>query len=292
MPAKRNKSPAATNRAVARAPIAGTRKKIAKRGTAISQKRPKPARRQRDIIARVLAALEYIADAKEPVTAADLSTALGIPRATAYRLFARLGQEQVVIPELGGRGFGAGKRLSDLAVAVLASSTRHGARHRILQRLVDEVGETCNLTALSGSEVVYIDRVETHWPLRMHLSPGSRVPIHCTATGKLLLSLLPKREMDAVIKAAPLRRYAERTITDPEKLAAELARIRAEGVGVDNEEFVTGMVAVSVPVLDTHGHAVAALAVHAPIVRLSLKAAYQHVPTLRRAAAALSELLD
>jgi IclR family acetate operon transcriptional repressor len=292
MPAKKHKLPATANRSAAPAPVARPRKKIAKRGMAVGQKRPKPARRRRDIVSRILAALEYIAEAKEPVTAADLSTALDIPRATAYRIFSRLEQEQVVSPELGGRGFGPGKRLSDFAVSVLTSSTRHGARHRILQRLVDEVGETCNLTTLSGSDVVYIDRVETHWPLRMHLSPGSRVPIHCTATGKLLLSLLPKREMDAVIKAAPLRRYSERTITDPEKLAAELARIRAEGVGVDNEEFVTGMVAVSVPVLDKHGHAVAALAVHAPIVRLSLKAAYRHVPTLRKAAAALSALLE
>ncbi len=285
---------AATKKAIAAAPVGRSRKRGAKRETAASvRRRAKPARtkRQHDVVSRLLAALEFIARAKAPVTAADLAGDLGIPRATAYRIFTRLEQERVVVPEPGGRGFAAGERLSELAMAALTSSTRHGARHRVLQGLVDAVGETCNLTTLSGGDVVYVDRVETHWPLRMHLSRGSRVPAHCTATGKLLLSLLPKKEMEQLIRVAPLRRYSERTITDPDKLVAELARIRSEGVGIDNEEFAAGMVAVAVPVFDRNRRAIAALAVHAPVVRLSLKAARRHVPALRKAAGALSDLL-
>ncbi len=294
MPDKTHRTVAVAKTSAAPAALKKQRKRVAKRPAAPgARKRAKPARtgRPRDVVSRILAALEYIAQAKDPVTAADLSVALRIPRATAYRLFTRLEQEQVVVPELRGRGFAAGERLSDLAMAVLMSSTWHGARHRILQGLVDEIGETCNLTTLCGGDVVYLDRVETHWPLRMHLSRGSHVPFHCTATGKLLLSLLPEREMNELIRAAPLRRYSQRTITDADKLAAELARIRADGVGVDDEEFVAGMIAVSVPVFDKNQRAFAALAVHAPVVRLPLKAARRHLPALRKAAAALSALL-
>ncbi len=294
MPDNRKKKAAAAKKAVAR-PAERPRKRVAKReAVAGVRQSAKPAKTKRphDVVSRLLAALEFIAQAKEPVTAADLATSLAIPRATAYRIFTRLEQEQIVIPEPGGRGFAAGERLSDFAMAALTSSTRHGARHRVLQGLVDEVGETCNLTTLSGGDVVYLDRVETHWPLRMHLSRGSRVPAHCTATGKLLLSLLPEREMETMIRAAPLPRTSERTITDPDKLIVELARIRAEGVGIDNEEFAAGMVAVAVPVFDKKQRAFAALAVHAPVVRLSLKAARRHVPALRKAAAALSDLLS
>ncbi len=251
---------------------------------------PRPQEKH-DTVSRVLAVLEYIAQASQAVTAADLSANLGIPRATAYRLFARLEQERVLVPELDGRGYSEGKRLSDLAVAVLANSTRHGARHRVLKSVVDEIGETCNLTTLCGSEVVYIDRVETDWPLRMHLSPGSRVPIHCTATGKLLLSLLPEHRRNELVRAAPLRHHTEHTITDPDQLIAVLARIRADAIGVDDEEFAAGMVAVAVPVNDQQGQACAALAVHAPKVRLPLQAALRHVTILRNAAAALSALL-
>lgn len=295
MPDKPHRRAAAAKKKSVTALVGRPRREAAKRAAAADVRpRTKPTRSKRphDVVSRLLVALEFIAQAKEPVTAADLASRLGIPRATAYRIFSRLEQEQIVLPEPGGRGFAAGERLSDLAMAALSSSMRHGARHRVLQGLVDEVGETCNLTTLSGGDVVYLDRVETHWPLRMHLSRGSRVPAHCTATGKLLLSLLPEREMEAMIRAAPLRRTSERTITDPDKLIAELARIRAEGVGIDNEEFAAGMVAVAVPVLDKNRRAVAALAVHAPVVRLSLKAARRHVPALRRAAAALSDLLS
>jgi IclR family transcriptional regulator, acetate operon repressor len=294
MPGNKQKTAVTAKRTAVATPVMRHRKStILERPVVIGHRQIKPPRtgRRRDIIARILSALDYIAQAKAPVTAADLSADLGIPRASAYRIFTRLEQEQVLIPELDGRGFTAGRRLSDFAVTVLTNSTRHGARHRVLQQLVDELGETCNLTALCGSDVVYIDRVETHWPLRMHLSPGSRVPIHCTATGKLLLSLLPERRMNELIRAAPLRRYSERTITNPDQLVAALARIRSDGVGVDDEEFAAGMVAVAVPVFDAHKQVCAALAVHAPIVRLSLKAARRHVPVLRKAAAALAGLI-
>jgi DNA-binding IclR family transcriptional regulator len=248
-------------------------------------------RSPRDLVSRVMSALEYVARANRPVTAAEFSADLGIPRASAYRIFLRLEQDRVLIPEPGGRGYAKGRRMSDFAVSVLVNSVNHAARHRVLRNLVDEIGETCNLTMLCGSEIVYIDRVETDWPLRMHLAPGSRVPSHCTATGKLLLSFLPERQMEAIVRSAPLRRYTERTIVDPDRLVAKLARIRKERVGIDDEEFAAGMVAVAVPVLDERGKAIAAIAVHAPSVRLPLEAARRHVRTLRRAAAALSPLL-
>jgi len=248
-------------------------------------------RQPRDLVARVISALEYAAHTDRPVTAADFSAERKVPRASAYRIFARLMQELVLIPEPNGRGYAKGRRFDELATAVLVNSSSRGARHRVLRALVDEIGETCNLTMLWGADIVYVDRVETDWPLRMHLAPGSHVPSHCTATGKLLLSLLPERQMKALLRAAPLRGYTERTITDPARLAAELARTRKAGIGVDDEEFAAGMVAVAVPVLDERGRARAAIAVHAPAVRLPLDAAKRHVPALRKAAAALSALL-
>jgi len=268
--------------------MAGKRIKASSRGAARASGSD---RQPRDLVSRVVLALEYAAHSSRPVTAAGFSTERGVPRASAFRIFAKLQQERMLIPEPGGRGYAKGRRFDDLATAVLVHSPAYGARHRVLRALVDEIGETCNLTMLVGAEIVYVDRVETDWPLRMHLAPGSHVPSHCTATGKLLLSLLPERQMKALVKAAPLRRYTERTITDPARLIAELARTRKAGIGIDDEEFAAGMVAVAVPVLDERGRARAAIAVHAPAVRLPLDAAKRHLPALRKAAAALSPLL-
>src|SRR5690606_27382520 len=106
--------------------------------------------------------------------------------------------------------------------------SERGTRHRILESVVEEIGETVNCTMLDGSDVVYLDRVETAWPLRLHLQPGSRVPLHCTASGKLFLAHLTKRARDKLVGAGPLLRYTEHTITDPLKFEKELARIRKD----------------------------------------------------------------
>jgi DNA-binding IclR family transcriptional regulator len=139
--------------------------------------------------------------------------------------------------------------------------------------------------------VVYVDRVETAWPLRMTLTSGSHVPLHCTASGKLLLALLPKASRERLTPQLALNRYTESTITDPKRLAAELARIRANRYATDNEEFHAGLVCVAVPVTGKK-RACAALAVHAPVSRMPLERALSYLPVLRRAAAAMSSTLD
>ncbi len=106
--------------------------------------------------------------------------------------------------EADGRHYGTGARLRRLAENLLLNATQHGARHAVLRRLVDELGESCNITTLSGSEVVYLDRVETAAPLRFYLHPGSRVPVHCSASGKVFLAqMTPAQRRNA---CSPTRR--------------------------------------------------------------------------------------
>ncbi len=146
-----------------------------------------------------------------------------------------------------------------LAVNVLMQAGPAAARHAILQQLVDKIGETCNLTMLSGDDVVYLDRVETQWPLRMHLQPGSRVPLHCTASGKLLLAFLPSAQRQRLVASLPLRAHSAHTITNAEALHAELAETRRRRLGVNNQENLEGMIAVAVPVMRNRNRACARL---------------------------------
>jgi DNA-binding IclR family transcriptional regulator len=164
-------------------------------------------------------------------------------------------------------------------------------RRAILARLVGEIGETCNFTMLDGDQVIYVDRVETAWPLRMTLTSGSHVPLHCTASGKLLLALLPKASRERLTAHLGLMRYTGSTITDPARLAAELARIRTCRYATDNEECHAGLVCVAVPVMDANKRVCAALAVQAPVSRMPLARALEHLATLRRAAAAMASTL-
>jgi len=237
---------------------------------------------------RALELLEAIVAADRPLDVADVATATGLPKATVYRLCALLEREGFLTPDVASKGLGVGPRVQELALGVMSMSSSNSYRHQILSALSREIGETCNFNVPAGSEILYLDRVETEWPLRTQLPAGSRVPLHCTASGKLYLSSLPAAKRDRLIEALPLEAFTPNTITDAKELVAEVERIRESRVGTDNEEFVTGMVAAAVPIEDAQGRLGALLAFHAPVVRMDMDEALRHVPALWRAANKLS----
>ncbi len=241
---------------------------------------------------RTFALLERIVAADAPITLNAVTAGAGLPKPTVYRMLATLEDAGLVSREPEGRRVVAGPRLTRLALDVLRNGVARGPRRAILQQLAREVAETCNLTTIEGAEVVYLDRVESAWPLRMTLQPGSRVPLHCTASGKLLLALLPAGRRKRIVDALPLPRFTDRTIVDRCRFADELARVRRERVATDNEEYLAGLVCVAVPVVTADGRVVASVAVHAPVARMPLAAALDHLPSLRRAAAALGPTFD
>jgi DNA-binding IclR family transcriptional regulator len=232
--------------------------------------------------------LEALVAADRPASLAELTDASRLPKPTLYRMLAMLEAANLVAREPGARRYAPGPRLAALGRNVMLNASLRTERHAILARLVEEIGETCNFTMLDGEAVVYLDRVEAAWPLRMNLSSGSRVPLHCTASGKLLLALLPKDARVRLSAHLALTRYTDTTITDPRRLSAELARIRAQKYATDNEEFHTGLVCVAVPIADARRRVCAAIAVHAPVSRMPLERALAHLPGLRRAAASMA----
>lgn len=237
---------------------------------------------------RALTLLEYVSAASRPVSTADITNDFGFPRATAHRLLLQLESEGYLEREPDGTRFLVGPRFAKVALNALVNSAERGARDAILRSLADEIGETCNFTVADGSELVFIHRVEANWPLRLDFHAGSRVPLHCTASGKLLLAFMPARQSQRIVAAAPLKRYTDNTVTNPKRLMAELERIRADRLSTDDEEYLAGMIGVAVPVLDRSNRVCAGLAVHALAARMSLEVAKQYVPTLRKASAALT----
>jgi IclR family transcriptional regulator, acetate operon repressor len=163
------------------------------------------------------------------------------------------------------------------------------ARRAILQQLVDIVQESCNLTISSGDDIVYLDRVQVNWPLSMVLGAGSRVPYHCTSSGKLLLSFLPKQQRERLLKKLPLRGITSQTITSVDLLREELAEIRKKRVSFNHQEFVRGLVAIAVPVMINKERACAAVAIQSPIERTSIEDLLRFLPELRSAAAEIAE---
>lgn len=238
---------------------------------------------------RLIELLEQLAALDRAFTLADAVQGSGWPKPTVHRMLQQLETGGLIVREPDGRRYQLGERALLLAETLMRGSTRQGVRRAVLRQLVAEVGESCNLTALAGAEVMYLDRVETAFPLRMELRPGSRVPLHCSASGKLFLAHMPPAKRAALIEQMPRERLTPQTLTEPAELEAEFQRIRQVGYSVDAEEFIAGMVCVAVPVRPVSGSEPrVALALQAPAARMPLEAVLRQVPALERAAQAMA----
>ncbi|KRI01366.1 IclR family transcriptional regulator [Curvibacter sp. PAE-UM] len=238
---------------------------------------------------RLFDLLEVLVREGRALTLAEAVAASGWPKPTVHRMLAQLETGELLVREPDGRRYALAPRLLRLSEAALAGSTQQGVRHAVLRQLVADVGESCNFTALSGSEVLYLDRIESAFPLQLNLRPGTRVPIHCSASGKLLLAHLPAAQRNALLDGLPLERHTATTLTTRAALEAEFKRIRKDDYSVDAEEFVEGLVCVAVPVRGPDGQgARCAVALQAPVARMSLAQAIEKLPRLQEAALALA----
>ena len=243
-------------------------------------------------VGRALDILEAVTSAERPLTPTEIAATLDLPKATVHRLCGTLEERGYLQTRLSGRGLQAGHRLAHLALGVLASAPFQARRRAILETLSKEIGETCNVAVPDGTEMIYYDRAETHWPVRVQLAVGSRVPACATAGGKMYLSSLAPTHRERVIGNLALQRYTANTIVERGALDAELERTAARGYSLDNEEYIEGMVALAVPITDARGRLYATLSFHAPCMRVPFERVTEFLPAVRAAATELATLID
>ena len=208
-----------------------------------------------------------------------------------HRLLSQLEELQLVQRDLYKERYRIGKRFGRLAVNGLATMASNKRIHEILEGLVAEVRETCNIGVLDGNEVVYIDRVECDWPLRVQLQAGSRVPAYCTAIGRLLLAHRTPGQLEQCLNSVLLMPLSGNTITKADTLRIALEAIRTQCFSINNQEDSIGMLAVAVPILGADKSVMAGLALHGPEARLSESRATSLVARLNSAARDISYFL-
>lgn len=241
---------------------------------------------------RAFRVVEILAQEGRPLTLSDMIQLTGLPKPTLHRILTQFEDAGLLVREPDGRSYVVGDRLSRYALNALRHSAAGRARRAILHRLVGEIQESCNVAVFQKGDVIYVDRVEADWPLRLHVpSSGVSLRPHCCASGKLLLAHLPAEERDRLVELMALERFTERTITDRHVLLSELDRILGVGYAVDTEEYVLGVACVAVPVRDRRGVVVAALAVQGATARLPLMRALDLVPQLQVAAQQITATL-
>lgn len=240
---------------------------------------------------RLFSLLELIAGQEKHFSLQDLVDISDIPKPTLHRMLQQLESVGMLVKDTDGRQYCVGGRLRRFAEDLLLNDTKYGARHAVLRVLRNELGENCNITALSGNEVLYLDRVETDAPLRFYLRPGSRVPVHCSASGKILLAQMPPAQRRRLLSGVTFEKYTNNTISSLENLELELEKVKEQGYAFDNEEFLPGLFCVAVLVTRANGtRSNMAVATQAPIMRMTTEKSLAALPALRRAANALMKI--
>ena len=219
------------------------------------------------LLGKAIDVLEAISDRGGAADHAALSRDCGLSRPTLYRILQALSARGLVRAVDGEFALGYG--LLDMATQVWASSDLTTVAAGELKRLRDITGETAYLAVMEGGGVLSIGRFQGAHSQRSAAALGSVKPLHCTSQGKALLAHLPPAQRDRLL-AAPLVARTERTITDPILLNVELAKTRARGFALDDEEIVMGTRCVGAPVLDARGMPIAAISVAGPSFRVTL----------------------
>jgi DNA-binding IclR family transcriptional regulator len=247
-----------------------------------------PNNQRLSALEKALAVLEAVADQPQAVGLPDLAARLNLPRQTVHRVLGQLEDTGLVLRDPSRERYSIGPRQSRLALATLCSKNQLILLRVILQRLVDELKETCNIGVLDGLDYVYLARIESKWPLRAHLDAGSRIAAHAVSGGKMMLAHLDPERCKRLLRSRKLDANTAKTITRVADVEAELVRVRARGFAVSNEEFLDGIIGVAVPIKDASGRPLAALTMQGPVTRISLKACEAQVPRLMRTAERLA----
>jgi len=241
--------------------------------------------------ARSMRLLTELAAHGDSLTLAELAAAAELPKPTDHRLCGQLMELGFVARDVDERYFAIGPALRKLALDTLNHGSLSNLRHQVLSDLVEQTGETCNFTTLDGSSVLYLDRVESKRPWRLTLDVGAHVPLHCTASGKVFLAGMSRNKRDYLLRQMHLEKLTERTITSAEELRADCKQVLANGYALDQEEFVTGLVAIAIPIHDKDEVLRAALALHCPTSHSSLDDLLKKLPVLEAARERMAALI-
>jgi DNA-binding IclR family transcriptional regulator len=222
---------------------------------------------------------------------AELSAELGLPKSTLHRFLVGLEQHGILRRDVDDRRWRLGYRLFNWGNLAVESTGLRDLARPIMRDLSERSGETAILTVYDQGEVVCIEKVETHHPVRLALRVGDRRPPHAGASSTVLMAHLPEGEVAEIIAARGLPRLCSNTVTTGDALLRHLSAIRQLGYAVSVEETDPGAWGIATPVRDHSGRVVAAIGVAGPTSRFSDDVARRYVELCGLAADELSSRL-
>ncbi len=206
---------------------------------------------------------------EEPsLTLTQIATRVGMHKSTVFRLLATLESKRFIQRDEESQTYRLGLGLVELGFQVLRSNDVHRQALPYMQRLVAEFRETVDLAILQGTNVMYLQVLESTQRVKISSAPGQRLPAFCTATGKAFLAHLPEARVKEILSTG-IQKYTDKTTTSVRAIQEQLRATRERGFAISEQEYEVGISAVAAPILNAARYPVAAMAIVGPAFRLT-----------------------
>lgn len=204
------------------------------------------------------------------ITVSEVNRQLKIPKSSAYAILQTLKSRGYVHKDDLDR-YSLSLKLFSLGSELIAGIDLRRSTYSLLKELAESAQITAHLGVLEGQRAVYIEKIEVMGSVRLRTDVGRTLHLHSTSVGKALLAFLPEQELDRFLKTLPMPALTPKTITDVATFKRELARVRALGYSVGNEENETETRAVAAPVFGADGRTIAAINLGATTLQMRNK---------------------
>lgn len=203
------------------------------------------------------------------LTLSDVARETGMTRAAARRFLITL--ETLGYVASDGKLFSLRPSVLQLGYAYLSSISLTEIAQDHLGALADQLHESCSACVQDGDEIVYITRAATARIMTISLGPGTRLPMYCTAMGRVLLAAMEDSALDEYLSRTELVPLTSRTITDPDALRAEIMLVRKQGWCLIDQELESGIRSLGAPIRDASGKVVAAIDTSTHVARVTIE---------------------
>lgn len=221
----------------------------------------------------------------------ELARRLGLAKSNVHRLLTTLLSEGLIERDPHTGGYRLGIVVFELGEAVKVHMDLHAAAGPVLVKLREQTTESSQIGVLDGTDVVYVDRLESPHTLRLFTETGRRVPAHCTSSGKILLAFRPETEREQLLARCNLTALTPHTITGLDALRAELLAVRSRGWAEAVNEREIGVASVAAPITNVRGEVIAAISIGAPFARFGAAVRRRHAGAVVEAGEAVSRRL-
>ncbi|GAA1210768.1 IclR family transcriptional regulator [Prauserella alba] len=198
------------------------------------------------VVSRVLAVLYAFDNGHRRLGVTDLARRADLPVPTVHRLLRELVAGEALTRDAEGR-YAIGRRLWDVGMLAPEQTELQQVASPFLSDIHAATRATVHLAVRDGTEVLYLDRLSGRASVPVVSRAGSRLPLHATGVGKVLLAHAPAQLREDYL-AAVLRRPTVHTITHPERLGRQLAAVRREGYATTEDEMTLGACSIAVPI--------------------------------------------